>query len=103
MSVPAADNLRYNADAILVPTKGRRLVSAMDMRAAADLLEAIDALHQMEPPAPWALSTPFERSYRCTCGRRWPCPTARLLHPPAIVAETQPNTQPRLPNTQVQP
>jgi hypothetical protein len=52
MSVPAADNLRYNADAILVPTKGRRLVSAMDMRAAADLLEAIDALPDDDPTHP---------------------------------------------------
>jgi hypothetical protein len=71
MSVPAADNLRRNADAILVPTKGRRLVSAMDMRAAADLLEAIDALHQ--PDA--------EGDICADCFYLWPCPTARLLHP----------------------
>jgi hypothetical protein len=98
MSVPAADNLRRVSHNLVGWTTDNAAIDA-----AADLLEAIDALHQMEPPAPWALSTPFERSYRCTCGRRWPCPTARLLHPPAIVAETQPNTQPRLPNTQVQP
>ncbi len=75
MSVPAADNLRHHA----------RLTShgaqSVHLEQAATLLEAIDALHQMEPPAPWALSTPFERSYRCTCGRRWPCATYRLLHP----------------------
>ncbi len=76
MSHPAIGNLRE-----LISRDWMNVIERAVMQDAAELLEAIDAQHQMEPPAPWALSTPFERSYRCTCGRRWPCPTARLLHP----------------------
>jgi hypothetical protein len=39
---------------------------------AADLLEAIDALHQCDPAL----------DYECAeCFHVWPCPTALLLHP----------------------
>jgi hypothetical protein len=63
MTVPAADNLRrwvftfgYNDD----DPPG----------LAVDLLVAIDALHQ-----------PDQRIYCTACCDRWPCRTARLLHP----------------------
>jgi hypothetical protein len=44
--------------------------------AAADVLDAIDALHQLDlTPDHWG------RWWCAECERRWPCPTARLLHP----------------------
>ena len=42
-----------------------------DEQAAADILDAIDALHQpIGKPAGC-----------CSCWKSWPCPTAHLLHP----------------------
>jgi len=54
---------------------------------AADLLDAIDALHQPECPDPDNFPTHLE----CSCSREFmpvtwaECPTARLLHPGAEV------------------
>jgi hypothetical protein len=61
VSVPAADELR----GYLPPTPSELL-------AAADLLDAIDALHQ--PISDHGLICD-------ECDHPWPCPTARLLHP----------------------
>jgi len=51
---------------------------------AADLLDAIDALHQPFHPDPdnFPSYTECEGCLRIT-GITWPCPTARLLHPEA--------------------
>jgi hypothetical protein len=77
VSVPAADNLRHLD---MAPTEA---VYDEWLTTAADLLEAIDALHQPEHPDP-----DFFPSYtQCVeCSKfgmsiDWPCPTARLLHP----------------------
>ena len=43
---------------------------------AAHLLDAIDALHQ-----PYQLGDGRTSEDCDECGDRWPCPTARLLHP----------------------
>ena len=66
MTVPAADNLRLWRDD---PEKARNNLDD-DLTNAADLLDAIDALHQ-----------PDQRIYCSACCDRWPCRTARLLHP----------------------
>jgi hypothetical protein len=64
VSVPAADKLRK------VPSGERWEKPA---KAAADLLDAIDALHHRAP---------FPDADWCNdCSITWPCPTARLLHP----------------------
>jgi hypothetical protein len=56
-------------------------MSRDDMAAAADLFDAINALH-----TPEVLRDPGESVYCCECDTTWPCPTARLLHPaPEIV------------------
>jgi hypothetical protein len=68
MTVPAADRLLLHRCAHYTTGKA--------MEAAADLLDAIDALHQPEPD-------PDDDSYEwcIECDHQWPCPTARLLHP----------------------
>lgn len=65
-----------------IVTRGQRLVSAGEMREAADALDAaeaklaaIDALHypvtEAEQPTRWCHHDGFS----------WPCATARILHP----------------------
>ena len=71
MTVPAADNLRHFAAR---PFAFKADAEAME--AAADLLDAIDALHQ---PCPDLGKWQGER--RCLCDSLYPCPTSRLLHP----------------------
>ena len=67
MTVPAADNLRQLATAHLYSTRRA-------MTAAADLLDAIAALHQ-----PTSTYTNVWGTFtRCSCGVT-DCPTARLL------------------------
>jgi hypothetical protein len=44
---------------------------------AAELLEAINALHQPN----WHDNSNRQPMWCETCGLDWPCPTARLLHP----------------------
>jgi hypothetical protein len=66
MSVPAADDLRRVSHNLVGWTTDNAAIEA-----AADLLEAIDALHQ--PDA--------EGDICADCFHLWPCPTARLLHP----------------------
>jgi len=68
MSVPAADNLRDAAKWHGYPTIMR------EAGAAADLLEAIDELHQ---PRDLYDGDPYCKS----CDEEHPCATARLLHP----------------------
>jgi len=55
-----------------------------DLTNAADLLDAINELHQRpEPPMPqdqWPADAWFV-PWCSTCSVLWPCPTARLLHP----------------------
>jgi hypothetical protein len=67
VTVPAADNLRAECD--------RFMHAEVDCVApncyAADMLDAIDALHQQGDPYPYCRA----------CGELWPCPTARILHP----------------------
>jgi hypothetical protein len=88
MSVPAADNLRR----IWRKHNDERCIDAEPCRTAADLLEAIDALHQRSRNhvrdiyADWWCSE---------CRTSWPCKTARLLHPPVPAEETLPNTEVR--------
>jgi len=77
--VPVADNLRLSAGRKAFPDRPEFIHDGFmrdTARIAADLLNAIDALHQ-----PYLL--PDDRtSEDCDeCGDRWPCPTARLLHP----------------------
>lgn len=83
MSVPAADNLRLSAVGLL----------GQHLSVVADLLEAIEALHQ-----PTRAEDGFagEYHYCQECCMDWPCATYRLLRPPVPAEET-------LPNTQVQP
>lgn len=83
MSVPAADNLRHHA-----PHFTDRPVATRDANTAAALLEAIDALHHPH--------TAHGETFCCHCAAtEWPCPTARLLHPPVPAEETLPNTEVR--------
>ena len=74
MSVRVVDDLRYCASI----HEGR--VRHGCISAAADLLEAIDALHQ--PRTEW---DEWHECWLEPCcvhdGHPWPCPTARLLHP----------------------
>ena len=73
MTVPAADKLRVD----YVSDEHTYAESTLDrfanMNTAADLLDAIDALHQSWPDTNWCSG----------CDWWWPCPTARLLHPEA--------------------
>ena len=91
MTVPAAENLRRIASWEVM-----RGVGGNTIAAAADLLDAIDALHQPEDvstllrgdnglmlrlvdghglPATEFMTVCNHDAYS------WPCPTARLLHP----------------------
>lgn len=66
MSVPASDNLRRAASVFPRHAEVTELILS-----GADLLEAIDALHQ-----------PDVTGEICDqCEFYWPCQTARLLHP----------------------
>ena len=86
MSVPAADRLRAALVRYCRWTEehmGRcggactwhyELLTHDDVAAAADLIEAIDALHQPEAQ--------FDREWCCVCFTEpWPCKTHSLLHP----------------------
>jgi hypothetical protein len=72
MTVPAADKLRRISG-------GSAVVDAAVI--AADLLDAIDALHQPNRVRDWPNKVYFTDCL--TCDTSWPCPTARLLHPEA--------------------
>lgn len=74
VSVPAADNLR-DASFVIGGWGQREVVPAIN--AAADLLEAIEALHQPTRAEDGAAG---EYHYCQGCCMDWPCPTARLLH-----------------------
>ena len=63
MTVPAAENLRRQT--------ASDPWSDVAIEAAADPLDAIDALHQPDSDGDICDQCLFE----------WPCPTARLLHP----------------------
>jgi hypothetical protein len=52
---------------------------AMNAGTAADLLDAIDALHRPNRVRDWPNKVYFTDCL--TCDTSWPCPTARLLHP----------------------
>jgi hypothetical protein len=71
MTVPAADKLRPRTPAF-TPRLWSDLLGACD--AAADLLDAIDALHQ---PTVWH----GQGTYCRRCPELWPCTEHRLLHP----------------------
>jgi hypothetical protein len=62
------------------------LLAADEIVRLRNQLDAIAALHHTDEYENWCRG----------CDRLWPCPTARLLHPPVPAEET-------LPNTQVQP
>ena len=77
--VPAADNLRQmaanNADLWRTNTTD----GVLD---AADMLEAIDALHGGPNVYDWnGISGPQHLELCIGCGNRWPCPTHLILHP----------------------
>jgi hypothetical protein len=74
MTVPAANNLRRQlfSTMALIDAQNHDRISNI----AADLLDAIDALHQPYPLGDGRTSEDCDE-----CGDRWPCPTARLLHP----------------------
>ena len=71
------ERLRREAEFMLdrgIVTRGQRLVSAGEMREAADVLEAIDKLHH---PVEW-----HRHGWFChLCPEPWPCTHHRLLHP----------------------
>ncbi len=79
MSVPAADNLRRVSHNLVGWTTDNAAIEA-----AADLLEAIAALHRPERVEHYEYEgdngTVREVVVWCTCGQT-DCPTARLLHP----------------------
>jgi hypothetical protein len=68
VSVPVADYLRRLVTRSAVVTQQEAA-----MRATADLLDDIDALHQ-------PTDGDGENVYCTWCVGDWPCPTARLLH-----------------------
>jgi hypothetical protein len=58
-----------------LPNAHAFITTQTPLKAAADLLEAIDALHQ-----PFCVD--YGAPTTCqTCDEYWPCSTARLLHP----------------------
>lgn len=72
MTVSAADNLRRIR-------LMRRPIHVWEVQAAndaADLLDAIAALHQKCDHHRFAM---VDRTHCDACGHDWPCPTARLL------------------------
>ena len=68
MSVPAADKLRARRNV----TAASSVVPSAFIVHVADLLDAIDALHQ--PVSRWNVICAAD-------GMPWPCQTAELLHP----------------------
>ena len=69
MSVPAAYDLRKFTFSHATATRY--------VTTAADLLDAIDALHQ-------PIDNPYDSTPNSLCGHclhQWPCQTHRLLHP----------------------
>jgi hypothetical protein len=71
MTVPAADKIRV--DYVCDEHSHHELEEFQARNTAADLLDAIDALHQPS-------TKPFEELCG-QCAYAFPCPTARLLHP----------------------
>ena len=74
MTVPAAENLRRSVQFRAYLPNG--VVASVN--TAADLLDAIDALHQPCDHHRFAL---VDRTHCDECNVDWPCPTTRLLHP----------------------
>jgi hypothetical protein len=75
MTVPAADNLRHFHSPAYTPRLWSELLGAG--AAAAELLEAIDALHQ-------PYTSIVDGAVWCSRDREpWPCTEHRLLHPNA--------------------
>ena len=72
MTVPAADALRYDGTT--------RVPLVSDLAVAADLLDAIDALHRKVIHLTTGDITICPTCDENTYGA-WPCDTARLLHP----------------------
>jgi hypothetical protein len=70
MSVPAADDLRKFTFSDVTATRY--------MTTAADLIDAIDALHQPQEGLDEYLCT---EPWCPACANPWPCETHRLLHP----------------------
>ena len=70
MTVPAADHLRSGSELALWATPHMR----RDVWAAADLLDAIAALHQ-----PYTGRISDAPDICGECEEAWPCDTARLL------------------------
>ena len=80
MTVPAADNLRHHADTHDMVCYGKKCDVCREQReriAAADLLDAIDALHQ---PCDHHRFAFVDRTHCDECNVDWPCRTHRLLH-----------------------
>ena len=81
MTVPAADNLRRHADTHDMVCYGKKCNDCREQReriAAADLLDAIDALHY---PRITVYRPNGDHDAVCAeCSDDYPCPTARLLH-----------------------
>ena len=74
--VPAAENLRSLADRI--DLRGDLSVcDPLDLDAAADMLDTINALHVRWDDCPWDEPEPLCRD----CQMIWPCNTHRILHP----------------------
>ena len=70
--VPAADNLRHFHAPAYTPRLWSELLGAG--LAAADMLDAIDALHQRSPHG-------VHIGWCDTRNLVWPCPTRLILHP----------------------
>jgi hypothetical protein len=79
VTVPAADKLRV--EYVCDEHTYAELERFANMNTAADLLDAIDALHQPNRVRDWPSKIYFTDCL--TCDTSWPCPTARLLHPEA--------------------
>ena len=89
MSVPAADRLRpalvrycrrpeeHMSYCGRACTWHYEMLTHEDVAIAADLLDAIDALHQPDPD----YYSPRDRQMCLNCDLEWPCPTHELLHP----------------------